>query len=143
MASTSAAPSCRACLDFGSVRAIPGALADRAGAVAIEFAILGPLLVMLLIGVIEFGRMLWAENALQYAVAEAARCMSVNTSVCGTTRQTQDFAATSSGLSFPSAIFSVGHAPCGNKVSASYGFVFIGGVLPYSVSLTAQSCFPV
>ena len=119
------------------------ALADRAGATAIEFAILAPLLLVLLIAVIEFGRMLWAENALQYAVAEAARCMSIDTSVCGTARQTRDFAATSSGMAFPSSTFSVSVAPCGNKVSASYTFEFVAAILPYSLTLTAQSCFPV
>ena len=122
---------------------LPRALADRAGATAIEFAILAPLLLTVLIGVIEFGRVLWAQNALEYAVAEAARCMSVDPSLCGTRRETQDFAATSSGMTFPHSIFLVGAAPCGNKVLASYPFTFVTGLFPYSITLTAQSCFPV
>jgi Flp pilus assembly protein TadG len=119
------------------------ALLDRAGATAVEFAILGPLVLVILIGVIEFGRMLWVENALQYAVAQAARCVTIDSSLCGDTRETQAFAATSSGMSFPSAIFLVGPAACGNKVSASYAFAFVAGLFPYSVTLTAESCYPV
>lgn len=117
--------------------------ADRSGATAIEFAILAPVLLMLLMGVVEFGRMLWAENALQYAVAEAARCMSIDTNVCGSVRETQDFAATTSGMHFPRSIFSVDFAACGNMVSARYTFAFVVPVLPRPVTLTAQSCFPV
>ena len=119
------------------------ALFDRVGATAVEFAILGPLLLVLLIGIIEFGRMLWVENALQYAVAQAARCMTVDTSVCGSTRETQDFAASSSGMSFPTSIFLVGPAACGNKVTASYPFTFAAGLFPYAITLDAQSCYPV
>ena len=123
--------------------ALKRALFDRAGAIAIEFAILGPVLLVLLIGIIEFGRMLWVENALQYAVAQASRCMTVDVSVCGSTRETQDFAASNSGMSFPSAIFLVGPAACGNQVSASYPFTFAAGLFPYAITLVAQSCYPV
>ena len=119
------------------------ALADRAGATAVEFAILGPLVLVVLIGVIEFGRMLWIENALQYAVAQTARCVTIDTSVCGSLRETQDFAATSSGVSFPTSIFLVGPAICGNKVQASYAFTFVTGLFPYSITLDAESCYPV
>jgi Flp pilus assembly protein TadG len=118
------------------------ALADRAGVTAIEFAILGPLLIVTLIGVVEFGRMLWVENALQYAVAQAARCMTIDTSTCGNAQETQDFAAASSGMAFPSAVFTVGLAACGNKVSASYPFTFAAGLFPYAPTLDAQSCYP-
>jgi Flp pilus assembly protein TadG len=125
------------------VAAMRRALLDRAGVAAIEFAILGPVLLVLLIGIIEFGRLLWLENALQYAVAQASRCVTIDTSVCGSTRETQDFAASSSGMSFPSAIFLVGPAACGNLVSASYPFTFAAGLFPYAITLTAQSCYPV
>jgi Flp pilus assembly protein TadG len=119
------------------------ALADRSGATAVEFAILAPIMLMAMIGVIEFGRMLWVENALQYAVAQAARCMTIDTSVCGTLRETRDFAATSSGMKFSSSIFVAGPAVCGNKVSASYTFGFAAGMFPYSITLSAESCYPV
>ena len=124
------------------MRALRCALADRAGVTAIEFAILGPVLLVSLIGVLEFGRMLWVENALQYAVAQAARCMTIDASVCSTARETQDFAAASSGMSFPSATFTVSLAACGNKVSATYPFTFAAGLFPYALTLEAQSCYP-
>jgi Flp pilus assembly pilin Flp len=118
------------------------ALRDRAGAAAIEFAILAPIMLVVMIGVIEFGRMLWVENALQYAVAQAARCMSIDVTICGSTHEIQNFAATTSGMSFPSAIFLVGPANCGNKVQASYPFDFAAGLFPYKITLDAESCYP-
>lgn len=127
----------------GSVKRGTFALAlDTAGSTAVEFAFVGPLLLLMMFGVIEFGRALWTENALQYAVAEAARCMTVNTNLCGSPSQTQAFAATRSGLSLPASVFTAGRAFCGNKVSARYSFEPLLGLLPYPVTLTAQSCFP-
>lgn len=45
---------------------------DR-GAVIVEFAIIAPLLIMLIVGVVEFGRLLNVQIALQGATREGAR----------------------------------------------------------------------
>lgn len=46
---------------------------DQRGAVAVEFAIILPVLILLLFGIIEFGRAYNAKVALQGAVREGAR----------------------------------------------------------------------
>lgn len=46
---------------------------SEAGAAALEFAIILPLLVMLVMGIVEFSRAYSAKEALQYAVREGAR----------------------------------------------------------------------
>ena len=55
---------------------------DRGGASAVEFAlVIGPF-VLVLFGVIEFGRLLWTLNALQETAIAGARCMGVLNSSC-------------------------------------------------------------
>jgi Flp pilus assembly protein TadG len=46
---------------------------ERRGAAAVEFAVVSPLLVMLLLGVIEFGRMSMVQQAITTAAREGAR----------------------------------------------------------------------
>jgi Flp pilus assembly protein TadG len=50
-----------------------GRCSDDAGASAVEFAIIAPVMLMLVFGIFEFGRFFWTQNALQYAVEETAR----------------------------------------------------------------------
>lgn len=45
----------------------------RQGAMAVEFAIVGPIFLIMLISVIEFGRYYMLSSSLQYAVEEAGR----------------------------------------------------------------------
>lgn len=47
------------------------------GATAVEFALIMPSLLMLVLGVFEFGRYLWTVNALQQTVSMTARCVGV------------------------------------------------------------------
>lgn len=46
---------------------------DSTGTTAVEFALLLPVMLMLLMGVLEFGRALWLRQDMQFAVEEAAR----------------------------------------------------------------------
>ncbi len=46
---------------------------DRRGATAVEFALVAPVLVTLLLGTFEYALLLFASSALENAVAEAAR----------------------------------------------------------------------
>lgn len=48
------------------------------GAVAVEFALLAPILVMLLLGIMEFGRAYNVQISLSNAAREGARVMAVN-----------------------------------------------------------------
>ena len=46
---------------------------DRRGATAVEFALVAPMLILLLFGIVAFGAVLSVQNGLQQLVAEAAR----------------------------------------------------------------------
>jgi Flp pilus assembly protein TadG len=127
--------------------AVRGAAVDLAaskrGASAVEFGIIAPAFLVLLIGTIEGGRMLWTLNALHYSVQEAARCASINTTTCGTSTQIKDFAATRSGAGLSSSVFTATVVACGNQVSANYPMPLNIPFFSSSITLTARSCYPI
>lgn len=51
---------------------------SRRGAAAVEFGLIAPILLLVLVGTIEAGRAIWTRNALQFAAEEAARFSMVN-----------------------------------------------------------------
>ena len=126
----------------GGLKPLRRLLSDRAGAAAVEFALIVPAFLLLLLGIMELGRLMWTQNALHYAVEEAARCSAVDTNVCSSTSTAKSFAAGRSGLAFATSVFTVTQASCGWQVSASYPFSFVGFLSEYSVTLHAQACYP-
>jgi len=119
---------------------------ERGGA-ALEFAFVATPLVLFLFGITETSRAVWTQNALQYGADMAARCMTNNATVCGTTSEAQSYAANRSGAGFASTVFTAtSSATCGtvtgNQVSASYKMNLLIPFGKYSVTLTAQACYP-
>ena len=111
------------------------------GAAATEFAMISTAMFLLLLGSIEFGRMLWTVSALNYAVEEGARCASVTPSVCGTSSQVATLASNLSSI--PASAFTYTSTTCGNKVVASYTYPWIAtGLFSQTLVLSAQACFP-
>lgn len=122
---------------------MPRLISSSAGNTAIEFALTAPALFLFVLGIIAFGRALWLQNALDYAVAEAARCASVNPTACGTSDQIKDYAAAQGGAGFARSVFSVSTPGCGTAVSASYPLSLSIPFVPViSLTLTAQACDP-
>ncbi len=114
------------------------------GTTAVEFALIITPLFLLLFGVIEFGRLMWTQSSLHFAVEEAARCASVTPGTCGTSGQTAAYAAAAiSFLNIPSSAFTATTASCGHQVTASFAYKFIvTGLFPYTPTLGATACFP-
>jgi Flp pilus assembly protein TadG len=125
---------------------------SRGGATAIEMAFLLPVFLGFLLGIEEFGRALWTQTALQYAVEAAARCAAVAPGNC---TDVPSYAATQAlGLSIPSSAFTYTQdAVCGvcsgvtctggAQVTASYAFSgLVPALIPISVTLSAKSCHP-
>jgi Flp pilus assembly protein TadG len=117
-------------------------LRENRGAAAVEFAMTVPILLLAMLGIIEFGRVLWAQNALHYAVEDAARCATIDVTTCGTPGAVQSFASTASGMTFATSVFTVSTPSCGNQVSASYQFPFLTSLVSYNLVLSAQACYP-
>ena len=124
---------------------------DR-GAAAVEFALLLPVLLLLIFGIIDFGRALNAQITLTQAAREGARLEALGESNVVTRTQ-----AAATGLS-PVTVTIVTSCPAGAGpgvdavVQTSYNFSFItpvgaiasmfGGSISSSLTLTAQSEMP-
>jgi Flp pilus assembly protein TadG len=118
--------------------------AAQDGAAAVEFAMVATALIFLLFGVFEFGRAMWTQSMLDYAVEQASRCASIDTTVCTSAATTATYASQQTApLNLPSTTFTATTATCGNKVTASYAYQFVtANLFPYAITLTSQSCFP-
>jgi len=115
---------------------------SRSGSTAVQMAFVAPAMLMFILGIMEVGRVMWLQNALNYSVVEAARCISNSPSTCGSASQTQSFAASQSGAGFASSVFTVTTASCGNKVTASYPVMLDIPYVNLSTTLTSQACYP-
>ena len=114
------------------------------GTAALEFAILMPVFLVMFLGIMEFGRLLWTQTTLQHAVEAAARYAAINYPTCSSTTQTQSYAAGEVfGQSVPTSAFTLACGTCGTQVTAQVNFSFVVPALfPYTMTLNAQSCFP-
>jgi uncharacterized membrane protein len=118
------------------------------GNVAIEYALILPLLIVLTFGLIDTGRLLWAFATLTRASEAAARCAAINVTDCGTTVQIQTRAVAEAwGLSILPSAFAISKPACGIQVDATYAFVFVtpglGAIVPLGTqTLKATACYP-
>lgn len=126
----------------GAWAALRAPTRDSRGNTSIEFAFTAIPLLLFMFGIIEFGRVMFLQSALDYSVAEAARCASINPTLCGTESQIRSYAGSKSGADFDSSVFSVTTPSCGNQVSASYPLALTIPAMSVSVTLNAQACYP-
>lgn len=103
-----------------------------------------PALFILIMGGLEFGRLMWTQSALEMSVAQAARCYAWQVSNCTTASATKSFATTvAPQLRFSTSVFKAKAASCGAQVTATYHYSFIAsGLFPMAPTLTASACFP-
>lgn len=123
---------------------IIGAIRSDDGTSAIEMAIVFPVFLLMVLGIFEFGRALWTQSLLDYAVQTAARCGAVDSIDCKSTTDTINYAVQQSApLTPPSSDFSASLQNCGSQVTASLPFSFVVPALfPFNITLSAQACYP-
>lgn len=119
-------------------------LRRRVAGAAVEFALLLPVVLALIVGLIETGRLIWTWNVLEYAAQEGARCAVVDANRCGTTAQIQAYAAgRAPGLSLPASAVSVDAAACGTRIRIVLPFTSVAvGLVPYDLTLSSEACYP-
>lgn len=141
-------------------RFLPAFLSSRAGSTALEFAIVAGPLLLLMFGVLEFGRAEWARQTLQDVAMHGARCMGVKQTACATSAN-YDAAKTKTyligeglgyGLTLKTTDITLdSNTTCDgvagfSRVSLSYDFqsAMPGAieVLVQKLPLTASACFP-
>jgi len=120
----------------------------QSGAAAVEYAVILPVFLVLVLGIMDTGRLLWAYTTLNNATEAAARCYAINAPSCTTSAAVQTYAVTQAwGLTISASAFAATTQTCGAQVSASYVFTF---VIPWfsvvgnsnSMTLTAVACYP-
>jgi Flp pilus assembly protein TadG len=122
----------------------------KSGATAVEFAILTPPFLMLVLGTLSACVVVFTAANLHYAVEGAARCYSVNISQCGSTATAQSYAQSLYfGPSSPTftasstgTCFQVNGTSTGHEVSGTLNMVLDVGIWQANVPLSATACFP-
>lgn len=141
----------------------------RSANVAVEFAITLPVLLLIIFGVMEFGRAYWIQNTLQFAAEQSGRCIMTNTGQDPTSSSSPCYVGNfTSGLPTdtptsgicPSTSPPTGSCPTTSITTATfrwiavtYDFSFVtglpgltslfGGDLPDNITLRGQSVVPV
>jgi hypothetical protein len=135
-------------------------LRSRRASAAVEFAVCALGLILVVVGFVEYGRLVWTSEVLQEAASEGARCMGLRAKSCaasgvysagGTTSYVVGV-ATSRGVIITPAMVSLNNgATCGgaggfSKVSINYTFRTVAPKLLTSLTggfaLPASACFP-
>jgi Flp pilus assembly protein TadG len=115
---------------------------DRQGTTAVEFAIVAPVFIALVIGTMALCLGLFLVGSLHFAVEDGARCASVKTTICSDKPSTEAY--TQSRYFGPnlSPTFTYAAASCGNSVSASISYSMNVGFTTYTIPISATACFP-
>lgn len=96
------------------------------GAAAVEFALVLPVLVMLVLGIIDFGQVFNAQQTLTYAARSGARVMVLQNSTSAAIAAAQNGASTLGTL--PASAFAVSPSTCspGTQVTFTVSYTFTG-----------------
>jgi Flp pilus assembly pilin Flp len=115
---------------------------DQQGTTAVEFAIIAPVFISLLIGTMALCLALFLVGSLHFAVEDGARCASVKTTICADAATT--VAYTQSRYLGPnvSPTFTYAAAACGNSVTGSISYSMDAGFRTFTVPISATACFP-
>ena len=116
------------------------AICDR-GTTAVEFALVMPAFLALVLGGLSVCVLMYSNGNLQDAVEHGARCYSVDTGTCGSAAAVQTYAqGFYHGAGTPT--FTASTPACGHQVIGSVTLELAGVVTNISVPLSASACFP-
>jgi Flp pilus assembly pilin Flp len=108
-------------------------LKDERGIAAVEMAILGPVFLALLFGVIQCGILVFAQASLHYAVQKGVRCAAVM-------NDCPSPASYYFGSGLPE--FTPTLEPCGQALTATVAQTLSVVIYRKEILLSATSCFP-
>ena len=121
----------------------------KRGVTAVEFALVAPIFLLFVLGIIDLGRLFYVKNLMQYAVEQTTRYAMVNPTATQLTLET--YADNQVGTMFSGIVFTAdapGTTVVGGvsyrTVSATYTFNYLMPLVTLSnVPLTATSRTPV
>ena len=115
---------------------------DQQGTTAVEFAIVAPVFIALIVGTLAVCVGLFLIGSLHYAVEESARCASIKTNICSDLATTIAYAQSHYFGPDLSPTFTYAAAACGNSVSASVSYSMNVGYRTLTIPISAAACFP-
>ena len=115
---------------------------DSSGSSAVEFALILPAFLALLVGGFYLALLGFALSNMRFAAEEGARCASVQTTIC--TNDTTTAALALSRFRGPGtgATFTSSTASCGHLVTATMTYRLNAVVTSIDIPLSARACFP-
>jgi Flp pilus assembly protein TadG len=115
---------------------------EEGGGAAVEYALVLPAFITLIVGALCAGQLAFAVNSLHYAVQDAARCAAVRTGVCDTSAHIVTYAQGRYAGPDISPAFSYSTGGCGHTVTASASYPIILAATTIDVPLAAAACYP-
>ena len=118
---------------------------NQEGTTAVEFAIIAPIFILIVLGTIGLCFALFLVGSLHFAVEDGARCASVKSDICPD--QTTTIAYTQSRYLGPnvSPTFTTVAGACGlgsNSVTGTVNYSMNIGPRTFVIPITATACFP-
>ena len=121
-------------------------IANNRGVAAVEFAIISPVFLMFVMGIIDFGRAYFIKSSMQYVVEQAARHAMVNPGILVSDLNAyadgQAAGITLVGATFNSAIDDSG-AINFVTISGTYTFNFFTPLVGTTLTLNSKSVTPI
>src|SRR5271157_3201098 len=111
------------------------------GATAVEFALVMPAFLALVLGGLSVCVLLYSNVSLQDAVERGARCFSVDAGTCSSASAAETYAqGFYNGVGVPT--FAASTPVCGHQVVATVTLQIVAVLANLSIPLTASACFP-
>jgi len=118
-------------------------LRDQRGGSSVEFALVAPVVLLMLFGAIGGGVLAYATVSLQRATEVAARCMSMDRADLCTSATISTYATSAySGPTLSGMTFAANKVACGYKITGTGTFSAFPGLDFLSVNLHANACYP-
>ena len=119
---------------------------DQNGATAAEFALVLAPLILLTLGTINLGMMMYTVSTLHFAVESTARWASIVATTTGTaptsTAIQAHAVAVYKGPTLSVTFVRDGAAACGNTIRGTANYNFTTGLTSSVVPLSASACYP-
>ncbi|HWE48090.1 MAG TPA: TadE/TadG family type IV pilus assembly protein [Caulobacteraceae bacterium] len=112
------------------------------GAAALEFAMVVPAFIALTVGAMFTANAVFTVSSMHYASEAAARCASIQTTVCTSSAVIQNYATSHYAGPSVSPSFVYSATGCGHTVTGTVTYAMNVGSHTISVPVSTSACYP-